>query len=106
MKLYIQYKELRRGRMQGGRERHLVAAAFGETPVRVKLGNGHSSSGPTFSRIEIARHNALPLEPLIAAHAHEMFSVLSDPAIYGFENEAPTSEEWLARRYEQLEQRG
>jgi RimJ/RimL family protein N-acetyltransferase len=46
------------------------------------------------------------LEPLIAAHAHEMFSVLSDPAIYEFENEAPTSEEWLARRYEQLEQRG
>ena len=35
-----------------------------------------------------------------------MFSVLSDPAIYEFENEAPTSEEWLARRYELLEQRG
>ena len=27
------------------------------------------------------------LEPLTAAHAHEMFAVLSDPAIYEFENQ-------------------
>jgi RimJ/RimL family protein N-acetyltransferase len=46
------------------------------------------------------------LEPLVAAHAHEMFRVLSDPAIYEFENEPPPSEEWLARRYERLETRG
>jgi RimJ/RimL family protein N-acetyltransferase len=45
------------------------------------------------------------LEPLVAAHAHEMFRVLSDPAIYEFENEPPESEEWLARRYEALESR-
>ena len=39
------------------------------------------------------------------AHAHEMFRVLGDPAIYEFESEPPRSEEWLARRYELLERR-
>lgn len=46
------------------------------------------------------------LEPLVAAHAGEMFEVLGDPAIYEFENEPPPSAEWLARRYERLESRG
>ena len=45
------------------------------------------------------------LEPLATAHAHEMFSVLSDAAIYQFENEPPPSEEWLTRRYARLENR-
>lgn len=45
------------------------------------------------------------LEPLVAAHAPEMFRVLSDPAIYEFENAPPQSEEWLARRYSLLESR-
>lgn len=45
------------------------------------------------------------LEPLVAAHAREMFDVLSDPAIYEFENEPPASQEWLTRRFERLEQR-
>lgn len=45
------------------------------------------------------------LEPLVAAHAHEMFSVLSDPAIYEFENAPPVSEAWLRQRYERLEAR-
>ncbi len=45
------------------------------------------------------------LEPLVTAHAHEMFSVLSDPAIYQFENEPPPSEDWLMRRYARLENR-
>lgn len=39
------------------------------------------------------------------AHAQEMFRVLSDPAIYEFENEPPVSEDWLARRYRLLESR-
>ena len=34
-----------------------------------------------------------------------MFDVLSDPAIYEFENEAPPSAAWLARRYLLLESR-
>jgi len=46
------------------------------------------------------------LEPLVAAHAHEMFQVLSDPAIYEFENAPPPSEEWLRLRYGRLESRG
>lgn len=45
------------------------------------------------------------LEPLAAAHAHEMFEVLGDPMIYEFENEPPTSETWLQQRYSRLESR-
>lgn len=47
----------------------------------------------------------LSLEPLTVHHAHEMFSVLSDPAIYEFENQPPVSEEALARRYAILQGR-
>jgi RimJ/RimL family protein N-acetyltransferase len=46
------------------------------------------------------------LEPLVAAHAGEMFEVLSDPAIYEFENHAPASVEALRDRYRRLEARG
>ena len=45
------------------------------------------------------------LEPQVEAHASEMFRVLSDPAIYEFENEPPRSEEELAARYKRLESR-
>lgn len=47
----------------------------------------------------------LSLEPQVAAHAEEMFDVLSDPAIYEFENEPPRSLEWLRGRYSKLETR-
>ena len=47
----------------------------------------------------------LLLEPLTVHHAQEMFTVLSDPAIYEFENEPPASEEALSRRYTILEGR-
>ena len=46
------------------------------------------------------------LEPLVAAHAPAMFDVLSDPAIYEFENTPPESAECLAKRYVRLESRG
>ena len=46
------------------------------------------------------------LEPLVVAHAREMFAVLSDSAIYEFENAPPANEEWLANRYQRLETRG
>lgn len=46
------------------------------------------------------------LEPQVAAHAREMFAVLSDPAIYEFENDPPVSEHWLHERYRRLESRG
>ena len=45
------------------------------------------------------------LEPLTKAHAKDMFNVLSDTAIYEFENAPPRSEEWLSARYEKLETR-
>ena len=51
-------------------------------------------------------HTAIcTLEPQVVAHAAEMFAVLSDPAIYEFENAPPISEEWLAERFARLEAR-
>lgn len=47
----------------------------------------------------------LTLEPQTAAHAEEMFAVLSDPAIYEYENEPPPSLEWLRTRFTKLESR-
>lgn len=41
----------------------------------------------------------------MAEHAEETFSVLGDPLIYEFENEAPSSVEWLEERYRKLETR-
>jgi ribosomal-protein-alanine N-acetyltransferase len=48
---------------------------------------------------------SLTLEPQTAAHAEEMFAVLSDPAIYEYENEPPPSLEWLRARFAKLESR-
>jgi ribosomal-protein-alanine N-acetyltransferase len=45
------------------------------------------------------------LEPQTAAHANEMFVVLSDPAIYEYENRPPLSLEWLRVRFTKLETR-
>jgi RimJ/RimL family protein N-acetyltransferase len=47
----------------------------------------------------------LVLEPQVVAHADEMFGVLSDPAIYEFENAPPPSLEWLRARFARLESR-
>lgn len=47
----------------------------------------------------------LTLEPQIAAHADAMFIVLSDPAIYEYESQAPTSVEGLRERFQALESR-
>jgi len=51
------------------------------------------------------RSGGLSLEPQIAAHAEEMFVVLSDPAIYEYENKPPQSVEWLRERFARLEAR-
>jgi len=45
------------------------------------------------------------LEPQCAEHAAEMFALLSDPAIYEYENEPPASLEWLCERFARLETR-
>src|SRR3990172_10710671 len=47
----------------------------------------------------------LSLEPQVATHAEEMFGVLSDPAIYEYENEPPPSVVWLRERFTRLETR-
>jgi RimJ/RimL family protein N-acetyltransferase len=47
----------------------------------------------------------LTLEPQRATHAVAMFEVLSDPAIYEYENAPPPSREWLRKRFERLESR-
>jgi ribosomal-protein-alanine N-acetyltransferase len=44
----------------------------------------------------------LTLEPQTAAHASEMFAILSDPAIYEFEGQPPPSIEWLDGREQWL----
>jgi RimJ/RimL family protein N-acetyltransferase len=45
------------------------------------------------------------LEPQVAAHATEMYTILQDPRIYEYENEPPASVEWLRERYTKLETR-
>lgn len=47
----------------------------------------------------------LVLEPQVAAHAAAMFVVLSDPAIYEYENEPPWSVNELRERFTALESR-
>jgi RimJ/RimL family protein N-acetyltransferase len=49
--------------------------------------------------------DGLSLEPQRAAHAAEMFLVLSDPALYEYENEAPASVQELHARFAALESR-
>ncbi len=51
------------------------------------------------------RRGAIVLEPLYASHADEMFVVLSDPAIYEFENQPPRDVATLRARYAKLESR-
>jgi len=55
--------------------------------------------------MRVIETGSLTLEPQTAAHAEEMFAVLSDPAIYEFENEPPPSLEWLRARFAKLESR-
>ena len=55
--------------------------------------------------MRVIETGSLTLEPQIAAHAEEMFVVLSDPAIYQYENQPPLSLEWLRTRFKKLETR-
>src|SRR5438132_522309 len=52
--------------------------------------------------MHVIETGSLTLEPQTAAHAEEMFAVLSDPAIYEHENEPPPTLEWLRARFAQL----
>lgn len=53
----------------------------------------------------VIRTRRLTLEPQLATHAEGMFFVLSDPAIYEYENAPPASVEWLRQRFTKLESR-
>lgn len=58
-----------------------------------------------WARMNSVSAGRVVLEPLLAAHAAEMFEVLSDPAIYEFENAPPESAAWLTERFAKLESR-
>ena len=55
--------------------------------------------------MRVIRAGRIVLEPQTASHAEEMFAVLSDPAIYEYENEPPASVAWLQERFKKLETR-
>lgn len=55
--------------------------------------------------MRLIQTGSLTLEPQTAAHAEEMFAVLSDPSIYDYENEPPPSLGWLRARFTKLESR-
>jgi [ribosomal protein S5]-alanine N-acetyltransferase len=60
------------------------------------------SAAPTMRQVVAA---GLTLEPQQSAHAEEMFQVLGDPAVYRYENEPPSSLDWLRARFARLESR-
>lgn len=60
---------------------------------------------PWHSEIRVIETGRCRLEPQVVAHAEPMFAVLSDPAIYEYENEPPPSLEWLRERFARLETR-
>lgn len=64
-----------------------------------------SSRAVVDPRVRIVRSENLSLVPQMAEHADSMFAVLSDPALYEYENEPPTSAEWLRERFARLESR-
>ena len=55
--------------------------------------------------MRVVEISGLRLEPQTIAHADEMFLVLSDPAIYEYENTPPESLAWLRTRFARLESR-
>jgi len=60
------------------------------------------TAGESMRSVSVA---GLTLEPQRAAHASEMIDVLADPAIYEYENEPPSSLDWLRARFARLESR-
>jgi [ribosomal protein S5]-alanine N-acetyltransferase len=55
--------------------------------------------------MRILENSVIRLEPQVVAHAEAMFEVLSDPAIYEYENAPPPSLAWLRTRFGRLESR-
>jgi RimJ/RimL family protein N-acetyltransferase len=55
--------------------------------------------------MKLIQTDRLTLLPQLAEHADAMFAVLSDPAIYEYENTPPASIDWLRQRFARLESR-
>ncbi|MEJ6023362.1 GNAT family N-acetyltransferase [Ramlibacter sp. PS4R-6] len=55
--------------------------------------------------MRVVTERGFTLEPQFAAHAPAMFELLSDAAIYEFENEPPASVAALRQRFKRLESR-
>jgi len=81
-----------------------VSAGVPPVPAPVSGAAVAPRPGPA-PRMRALRTARLRLEPQRAAHADEMFQVLSDPAIYTYENAPPTSLQALRERYGRLESR-
>ena len=65
----------------------------------------HDPVPGTTVRMRIVSTDRFSLEPQTIVHAAEMFAVLSDPAIYQYENQPPPSVAWLTERFRRLESR-
>src|SRR3989442_2719353 len=88
----------------------LSPAWHGSSQVRSRCSVGHARSesrqaASGSEMMHVIETGGLTLEPQTAAHAEEMFAVLSDPAIYEYENAPPPSLEWLRARFGRLESR-
>jgi ribosomal-protein-alanine N-acetyltransferase len=55
--------------------------------------------------MRVVTQRGFTLEPQFASHARAMFELLSDPALYEFENEPPASLTALRHRFRRLESR-
>ena len=67
-------------------------------------GGAHAGGGP--ARMRILRTDDLVLEPQVAAHAPEMFELLSDPVLSEYlDSPPPPNVGWLTERFAKLETR-
>ena len=64
-----------------------------------------AATSANMTRMRCIATQDLTLDPQLVTHAEAMFAVLSDPAIYQYENGPPTSVVWLRARYARLEKR-
>jgi [ribosomal protein S5]-alanine N-acetyltransferase len=74
-------------------------------PGADRHGEGEAVTDPPLRAMRPIVLDTLMLEPQVAAHADEMFAVLSDPRIYEYENEPPVSLATLRERFARLESR-
>lgn len=93
----------------GAKRTGVIAAPIDGMPDRVRpqlvISAGPSAPENDALAMRTIETGRLLLEPQTVLHAEEMFAVLSDPAIYEYENAPPPSAEWLRARFEKLASR-